>query len=117
MINMIIQGGETLYATSWAGKTGISEHQFEADLDWARRVEVDLEQARQYGQAVYAATDDYLAGLNEEDLNQVVDMTSQGYGEWKLDAFLLSFVLSHIRDIMGEVSALKGVQGLKGYPF
>ncbi|HEX6385063.1 MAG TPA: hypothetical protein VF177_10365 [Anaerolineae bacterium] len=49
--------------------------------------------------------------------DRIIDPSEQGMGEWPLGAFLLTFVLGHIRDIMGEISAIKGVQGLQGYPF
>jgi hypothetical protein len=117
MVNALIKGEAPLYATTWAGNTGISDPQFNATLEWARSVQVDLDSARRYAQAVYDNSDAYLATVKDEDLARVVDLSSQGMGEWPLDAFLLTFVLGHIRDIMGEVSALKGMQGLQGYPF
>lgn len=117
MVNVLIQGGAPLYATTWAGKSGISDPQFYSTLEWARSVQVDLDTARRYAQAVYESTDAYLATLKDEELDRVIDMSEQGMGEWSLGAFLITFVLGHFRDIMGEVSALKGVQGLQGYPF
>jgi hypothetical protein len=71
----------------------------------------------EYAQAVYVATDEYLAGLEESDLERIIDLTEQNYGKWTLAAYILNFVLAHVRDIMGEISALKGVYGLQGYPF
>lgn len=117
MVNALIQGGAPLYATTWASKAGISDPQFSSTLEWARSVQVDLDAARRYAQAVYESTDAYLATLKDEELDRIIDLSEQGMGEWPLGAFLLTFVLGHIRDIMGEVSALKGFQGLQGYPF
>jgi hypothetical protein len=117
MVNALVKGEAPLYATTWAGNTGISDPQFNSTLEWARSVQVDLDDARRYAQAVYDNSDAYLATLKDEGLARVVDLSQQGLGEWPLDAFLLTFVLGHIRDIMGEVSALKGMQGLQGYPF
>jgi hypothetical protein len=76
-----------------------------------------MDALRQYAQAVYKATDDYMAKLKESDLDREVDLTQVGFGKWKLGAFLLTFVMGHARDIMGEISAIKGVQGARGYPF
>lgn len=116
-MNVLAQSAAPLYATSWAGKTGISDPQLESSLEWARSVEVVLDKARQYGRDVYASIDTYLAGLTDDDLSHIIDLSQHGYGEWALDAFLVTFVLGHIRDIMGEISAIKGVQGLQGVPF
>jgi len=116
-IQQILQGGEPLLESSWKGRTGISEPQLASDFEWARRVQVDLPAARQYAQAVYAATDDYLATLADETLDQVLDLSAQGF-EHKPVAWVLSaLVISHLNNIAGEISALKGVQGVKGYPW
>ena len=117
MISVILQGGAPMFGSSWAGKTGISDPQFIATEEWAQSVEVDVEQARVYGQAVYANSDAFFADLSDDDLGRVVDLTEQEMGKWSLDAFLVSLVISHVHDIMGEISATKGFQGLKGYPF
>ncbi len=119
MINGLAKGGALLFATSWAGKTGLEDPQaaFMTTLDWAQTVRVDLDALTDYAQAVYKITDAYLATLEEDDLDRVIDLTEQNMGEWSLGAFLISYVLCHVRDIMGEVSALKGVYGLQGYPF
>lgn len=117
MINMMIQGGQPMFTTTWSGKTGISEPSFDAGLEWARNVKVNLDQARQYAQAVYASADAGLAGLSDDDLGRTIDLSEQGIGQWTLGAFLISFVIGHTRDMMGEISALKGIQGLQGYPF
>lgn len=119
MINGLLKGGAPLLATSWAGKTGLEDPQpaFITTLEWAQTVKVDLDAMNKYAQAVFEATDEYLATLNDDDLDQSIDLAEQNLGTWSLGAFLINFVLSHVRDIMGEVSALKGVYGLQGYPF
>jgi hypothetical protein len=119
MINGLLKGGPPLLATSWAGKTGLEDPQaaFITTLEWAQTVRVDLEVMNKYALAVFEATDGYLGTLAEEDLDRIVDLSEQNQGVWSLGAFLITYVLSHVRDIMGEVSALKGVYGLQGYPF
>lgn len=119
MINGLLKGGAPLFATDLAGKTGLEDPQaaFITTLEWAQSVQVDLDALNNYAQAVYEATDVYLAMLNEDDLARTFDLTEQNLGTMSLGAFLISFVLSHVRDIMGEVSALKGVYGMQGYPF
>jgi hypothetical protein len=120
MVNGLLKGGAPLFATTWAGKTGISgDPQLATQMtpEWSRSVNVDLPTAREYAAAVYAATDDYLGGMDAADLDRAVDLSDWGMGEWSEGSFLISIVLAHVHDLMGEVSALKGVQGAKGYPF
>lgn len=119
MVNGLLKGSAPLFATSWAGKTGLEDPQaaFYTTLDWAKGVKVDIDAMKEYAQAVYANTDEYLATLSEDELERTIDLTEQNLGTWSLGAFLLTFVLGHVRDIMGEISALKGVRGLQGYPF
>lgn len=120
MVNGMLKGGEPLLATDRAGKTGISgdpQSAFSTTHEWAHSAEVDLLAAREYAAAVYAATDEYLAGLEPGDLDQPVDLSQWGMEDWSLGDFILSFGLCHVRDMMGEVAVLKGLQGGKGYPF
>lgn len=119
MINSLLKGGAPLLATSWAGKTGLEDPQaaFSTTIEWAQTVKVDLDALSKYAQAVFAATDEYLGTLEEDDLDRTVDLTERNMGKWSMGAFLITFVLGHGRDIMGEISALKGVYGLQGYPF
>ena len=88
-----------------------------ADFEWARRVQVDLPAARQYAQAVYASTDEYLAGLSDESLDQVLDLSAKGFGAKPVAWVFSALVISHLNNMAGEISALKGVQGAKGYPW
>ena len=117
IVRQMLRSDEPLLESAWKGRTGISEPQLSADFEWARRVQVDLPAARQYAQAVYAATDEYLAALADETLDQVLDLSAQGF-EHKPVAWVLSaLVISHLNNMAGEISALKGVQGVKGYPW
>lgn len=119
MVNSLLKGDAPLLATTWAGKTGLEDPQaaFFSTLEWAQSVKVDMKAMNAYAQAVYANTDAYLAALSEDDLVRTIDLTEHNLGTWSLGAFLLAFVFGHVRDIMGEISALKGVRGMQGYPF
>jgi hypothetical protein len=83
--------------------------------EWARTVKVDLGKFKVFAQKVYAATDAYLSTLKEEDLSHEIDTGS--FGKHPLSFILTNFFLLHIANLTGEMSAAKGVQGLKGYPF
>ena len=113
-----VRKGAPLAASSFAGKTGVSEpYPMEGDWnEWARRVRVDLDAVHQYAQAVYAAFDAQLAGINDDDLATPIDMTPIGLGQQTIGSFL-TILLIHGGVHTGEISVTKGLQGLKGYPF
>jgi len=126
MIHFLFKGVAPLMAGAWAGKTGVSEPQpgpgagddwgarFEA---WSRRVRVDLPAFRAYAKAVYEATDRYLATLADPELAREVDLSAMGMGKQTVGFVLDNALLGHAYCHCGEISALKGVQGKKGYPF
>ncbi len=118
-IQQVLRGRELLATTTWAGRTGVSEMPPlgpGGDLKaWSRRAEVDLPVLQRYGQAVYAATDDYLAALAPEALTRPLDLRALGLGEQSV-LFALTALLGNAAMHCGEISCLKGLQGLKGYP-
>ena len=115
-INMILKGDAPLYATTWAGKTGISDVQPLTTAEWARRVQIDVPTVQSYAHAVHEATDVYLATLTDDDLSHVLDLTSFGLGHMSVGTLLNRMVLGHIDNMSGEIAVLKGLQGAKGYP-
>ncbi|HJW91534.1 MAG TPA: DinB family protein [Anaerolineales bacterium] len=117
IINVILKGGEPLFAGEWQGKTGISEPRWVAELEWARTVQVDLPAARQYAQAMYENADTYLASLSPEDLDREIDLSANGLGVQTVSWCLTALVTSHLNNMAGEISTLKGLQGARGYPF
>jgi hypothetical protein len=115
-INGLLKGGAPLLASTHAGQIGVSEAPPPGDWSgWARTAKVDIGAARQYAQAVYAATDAYLAGLQEADLGEVIDVSMIGLGTMPLGAFL-TILMANCHNHCGEISCLKGLQGLQGYP-
>jgi hypothetical protein len=115
-VQLVLQGGAPLFATEWAGKTGVSDIQPLSSYEWARRVKVDLPELHRYAQAVHSATDKYLITLTDDDLARSVDMTNFGLGHLTVGYILNRLVLGHIDNMCGEISCLKGLQGGKGYP-
>ncbi len=113
----LFQGKPGLFQTTWAGKTGISDPQWQMTLDWARRVEVDLPALQAYAKAAFESADAYLASLRDDDLEGEVDLTGVGFGMQKLSWCLSALVIGHLNNMAGEISVLKGIQGVKGYPF
>ncbi|NOG36690.1 MAG: hypothetical protein HND44_19295 [Chloroflexi bacterium] len=83
--------------------------------EWARTEAVDLVALRAYAQEVYAATDAYLASVDDSCLNDPVDMSEMGFGMVPTTAIFM-LALSNGCLHCGEISAIKGFQGLPGYP-
>jgi hypothetical protein len=124
IVQGILQGGAPLFQTTWAGRHGLSELQPGPGPDWGdryrawtRSVRVDVAAARKYAQAVYAATDAYLATLTAEDLDRTVDLSVFGMGQMPMSWIISSMIVMHIDNSCGEISCLKGIQGARGYPF
>ncbi|MBI4497923.1 MAG: DinB family protein [Chloroflexi bacterium] len=119
LVNGMLRGAAPLAMGEWAGKAGVSvPPPQEGDWSaWARSVRVDLDALRAYAQAVYTATDAYLSTLTEQDLDRQIDLSGFALGQQSLGWVLSNIVGSHLNLHGGEISALKGAQGARGYPF
>lgn len=124
IVQSMLQGKAPLYETTFSGKTGASEIMPAMDAQWAeshakwsKSVQLDLAKFREYAQAVYEATDEYLSGLSDEDVEGDVDLSSLGMGSKQLAYLLYAFIAGHTNNLAGEISAIKGVFGERGYPF
>ncbi len=122
IVQGMMQGKAPLHATTWEGKTGSSapmpamdENWSQNNETWSKSVVIDLPLFRSYEQAVYAATDAYVASLKDEDLEKEVDLGHEG--KRTLAHLLSSFVIGHTNNLAEEISVLKGIQGKKGYQF
>jgi hypothetical protein len=111
-------GGRPLLADrEWHGRSGISLPIPQRGSDWfswSRRVQVDLPTTRKYAEAVYAATDAYLAGLTSDMLGRPPDVPLPA--AQTLRWLIHNFVILHAGLHTGEIAVLKGLQGLEGYP-
>ena len=122
-INGMLRRQKPLYEGAWAGRVGVSElmpsrgDEWNDYAPWTRRVRVDLPTLREYASAVYAATDEYLSTLTPADLDTRMDLSGAGEGWVTLGWILSRHVVGHVDNIAGEISCLKGLQGLQGYPF
>ncbi len=124
VINAILKRGTPLFASSWAGKTGMSTIPplptpetpgLPSWHAWSMQVDIDLSALRSYAQAIYATTEEYLASLAEEQLNQTVDLSGIGLGSPSVLQILSVNVIGHAYSHSGEIACLKGLQGIKGY--
>lgn len=110
-----VAGQSTLWESGgWSEKTGLEEISGQQNQEWAQSVTYDLAQFREYAQAVYAQTDEYLANLSDEDVDREIDTFA---GKSTIGKHVGSLGLWHVMSHQGELSAVKGAQGLKGLPF
>lgn len=119
VVNGMLRRAATLFVRNYTAMQAVSEEppQFPASwAEWARKVEIDLPKLREYAQALYASTDEYLASLSEGDLEKKITLPVEGMGEVSIAWMLSNTVLGHVHDHCGEISCLKGMQGAKGYP-
>lgn len=117
-IGAFLKGGAPLMASTWAGRLGLSEPPppDRSWSSWAKAVQVDLTATRQYAQAVYAATAEYLDSLTDADLTRSVDLSAVGFGQQTLAWVLSNGVTGHVLSHWGEIACLKGLQGSRGFP-
>jgi hypothetical protein len=113
------RGEEPLSETGgWREKVlSVSVPEPEHGGDWLayfRAIRVDLPALHEYTQAVSEAAQCWLASLVPDDLERKIDTP---IGELNLGQLLETFVIWHINAHCGEIAALKGCQGAKGYPF
>jgi hypothetical protein len=77
-------------------------------------IQVDLPALHAYAAALAEALQEWLSSLTAEELGRVLETP---VGELALGQMLEMFVIWHINAHCGEISALKGCLGVKGYPF
>jgi hypothetical protein len=75
---------------------------------------VDLPALHDYARATAQTLLAWVASLTPEDLGRTIPTP---IGDHNLDQFIEYFVIWHINVHCGEISAVKGCQGLKGYPW
>jgi hypothetical protein len=75
---------------------------------------VDLPVLHDYARATAQTLQSWVASLTPEDLERTIPTP---IGDYNLGRYLEFFVIWHISVHCGEISALKGCQGLKGYPW
>lgn len=115
-----VDGQPTLESTDFAGKTGFQAPQPMADWEtefpkWAQSLVVDVEPLMAYTKAAFAKTEAAVAQLTDEDLDKSHSLGSMG--EPTAFTIISSYIIGHCYCITGEMSAVKGTEGLKGYPF
>lgn len=111
LLNGLVRGQTPVYfAQGWAEKVGLEMPEGGMEPGWD--VSLDLGLFRQYAQEVYGTTYQYLDTASDEDLETMIEtgfappMTTR--------SFIANILAWHVATHQGEISALKGVQGLEG---
>jgi len=112
------QGKEPVYVSGrWGDKVGVAMPATPLQTpEWDAAVRInDVAAFRAYAKAVYAATDAYVAGLSDTDLDRLVDAGQ--IGKMPLGEYIVRFSLWHLTSHQGEISAVLGAMGKKGLRF
>ena len=104
-------GGASLFASKgWSVELGIPT---ERGGQWTKGWKLNLPAFQAYRKAVHKATDEWLTTLKVEDLDREVFWFN---GPNTMAGLLRMVVIHHQLLHSGEISSLKGQQGLKGLP-
>lgn len=115
MFNQMARGGAMLYESDgWQRRIGI-ENVSAIQTDTRAGLVLDMNVLREYAAAVRATTERFLEQATEAELAREVE--SFLGAKVSVAEFLGTFAVTHLSEHWGEISALKGVLGLKGLPF
>jgi hypothetical protein len=111
----VIRGGQTLWSTGgWDARVGVAQPPAgPRGWDEARNTSLALASVREYAEAVCGATDEYMAGLTDDELDREVTL----FGRTVSVAVALALFASHTAGHAGEIAAIKGMQGMQGLPY
>ena len=114
IVNGLLKGGAPLLT---GGATGFSEQPPQQPPwdAWGRKVKVDMTQAMAYAMKVTSSAEAYVATLDDAALAKPLDLSMIGQGMQTV-GFMLSALVLNLYVHTGEISCLKGLQRLKGYP-
>lgn len=120
-VHFFLKKTKPLFETTWKDKTCISSLQPTEWVNeypkWLKEVTIEIPKVHEYAKAVFSATEKYIESLEDSDLEQSIDMSMFGMGSRTQGDMIHMMILGHVWSIMGEIAVLKGIQGLKGYPF
>jgi DinB superfamily len=120
IVNGLLQGKPPLWSSACTGRTGTDrpmplEGMVPGDIGaWYHTVRIDLAACREYAAAVYAQSEAFIAATDEAALAREVQTPT---GSMPLAVAVATLVISHSNQLAGEISAIKGAFGLRGYPF
>ena len=114
IVNGLLKGGAPLFTSTATGFSAMPPQQPPWDA-WGRAVKVDMSQAMDYAMQVGASAEAFVAALDDAGLAKPLDVSALGLGMQNV-GFMLSALVLNLHVHTGEISCLKGLQRLKGYP-
>jgi hypothetical protein len=123
VVNALCQNEQPLFGTTFRDRTGVDRMMpmpgfVKGDLeDWFRSAIVEVQPMLAYAAEVFSRTEEFVAGTDDAFLTNRIDLSDMGLGEKPLADVIMLLVVQHCDNLAGEISAVKGVFGLKGYPF
>lgn len=113
-VNVAIKGEQSVFDLGgWGAKTGIPA---ERGGIWAKGWRLNLDAFREYRSEVNASVRAFLEMAQPSDFEGEVQWGPPGVMRSRLWV-LRTPATSHLRFHYGEISTIKGLQGLKGLPF
>ena len=118
VMNLLLQKKTPVWnEEGWDEKLGMDPQAQGTGMTAEQAAEVkisDLTEFKNYMESAFKATDAYLEGLKDEDLEQVHELGP--LGKRSLYEVIGGTVIQHAHGHLGEIWYVKGVQGLKGSP-
>jgi hypothetical protein len=111
----LLQGRPLVWETGdWAARIGVPQAP-RPGQGWeeVRSTRLLLAPVLEYAEAVYGATNEYLARLTDEELDRPMTF----YGRQTTVAGMLALFVVHMSGHVGEIAAIKGLQGVQGLPY
>ncbi len=114
IVNRMLRGQVPLWERDgWGAKLDLP-NVAQQDEQVARAFKADVAALRPYIEAVYRSVDEYLGGLQPADLDrEIAGRAGKMTVAEVLGRILVGNTLAHT----GEIAAIKGIQGGRGYPF
>lgn len=110
--NRVLQGGQSIIeAENWYARTGIPEGR---GAIWQKGWTLNVEALAEYREKVKASSLAYLEKLDVSSLDKDVEWFN---GPRPASNIIQVVVTNHVLGHAGEISTIKGLQGLKGLPF
>lgn len=103
--------GKPALIEQWTTKLNVPT-EFRHNPESSRALRADVATLKQYGDAVFGAVDAYLGSIKNDDLDRQLEGPR---GPVPIVNTLSTMLVTHPCEHAGEISAMKGVQGFKGY--
>lgn len=116
MLNTMILGAPPLFTTGALDGTGLSAPDSPelGDALGAACAKMNLAAFRAYTSNVFAATEAAIGGMSDAQLAAEVETP---LGKMPAGMFINSLLHFHVAEHAGEISAIKGIKGGRGFPF